>query len=53
MKAHMKTHENPSSKFNIALYSPLTDAEENNEMEEHDEELGEQMSVEENSTILS
>jgi len=49
MKAHMKTHENPSSKYNIALYSPLTDAEENNEMEEHDEE----MSIEENSTIIS
>ena len=53
MKAHMKTHENPSSKYNIAIYSPLTDAEEINEMEEHDEDLGEQMNIEESSTIIS
>ena len=53
MKAHMKTHENPASKFNIALYSPTTDTEDNNEMEENDDGLEEENLNEENSAMMS
>ena len=53
MKAHMKTHENPSSKFNISLYSPTTNIGESNRMEENEEDLGEDISSEENSEIVN
>ena len=53
MKAHMKTHENPSSKFNISLYSPTTNIGESNRMEENEEDLGEDISSEETSEIVN
>ena len=53
MKAHMKTHENPSSKFNISLYSPSSNVEERNRMEENEDDLGEEMDNGDNSEIIN
>ena len=53
MKAHMKTHENPSSKFNISLYSPSSNVEERNRMEENEEDLGEEMDNGDNSEMIT
>ena len=53
MKAHMKTHENPSSKFNISLYSPSSNVEEGTRMEHNEEDLGEEMDNGENSEMIN
>ena len=45
MKAHMKTHESPTSKFNIDIYSSKTEEKHNNEVDENCPELEEEMSV--------
>ena len=45
MKAHMKTHESPTSKFNIDMYSSKTEEKHNNEVDENCPELEEEMSV--------
>ena len=52
MKAHMKTHENPSSKFNISLYSPSSNIDEPNAMEENVDEI-EDINNEENSEMIN
>ena len=49
----MKTHENPSSKFNISLYSPSSNVEERNRMEENEDDLGEEMDNGDNSEIIN
>ena len=53
MKAHMKTHENPSSKFNISLYSPSSNVEEGTRMEHNEEDLGEEMDNGDNSEMIN
>ena len=45
MKAHMKTHESPTSKFNIDIYSSKTEEKHNDENDENCPELEEEMSV--------
>ena len=45
MKAHMKTHESPTSKFNIDMYSSKNEEKNVNEVDENCPELEEEMSV--------
>ena len=45
MKAHMKTHESPTSKLNIDIYSSKTEETNKHEVDENCPELEEEMSV--------
>ena len=45
MKAHMKTHESPTSKFNIDIYSSKTEETNKHDVDENCPELEEEMSV--------
>ena len=52
MKAHMKTHENPVTKFNIELYS-ATDVDDNNKsITLHTDEMEENINVEDSSEVI-
>ena len=51
MKAHMKTHENPATKFNIDLYSATDERDGNIGIEEQEEEMDGEINVEETSEV--
>ena len=53
MKAHMKTHENPASKFNTENNSPTVDSEDNTGIEDNEEDVGEEMSIGEHADMIN